>query len=103
MWLSLKVPRDAVFATTVDRIADLYTRPLLPHDRVMCAYGHTSLQPRPRLQPARAARPDQPTQVAHEYKRCSALNLLAAIDTRTGQLWGEIAERKRQMEFTGDS
>ncbi len=99
MWLSPKVPRDAVFAATVRRIADLYTRPLLPHERVICADEHTSLQPRPRLQPTRPARPDQPTQVEHEYKRCGALNLLAALDTRTGQVWGEIAERKRQVEL----
>jgi transposase len=99
MWLSPKVPRDAVFAATVRRIADLYTRRLLPHERVICADEHTSLQPRPRLHPTRPARPGQPTQVEHEYKRCGALNLLAAIDTRTGQVWGEIAERKRQVEF----
>jgi hypothetical protein len=99
MWLSPKVPRDAVFAATVRRIADLYTRSLLPHERVICADEHTSLQPRPRLHPTRPARPGQPTQVEHEYKRCGALNLLAAIDTRTGQVWGEIAERKRQVEF----
>ena len=35
----------------------------------------------------------------HEYKRCGALNLLAALDTRSGQVWGEIAPRKRQVEF----
>jgi len=99
LWLSPKVPRDGVFAAAVRRIADLYTRALLPHERGICADEHTSLQPRPRLQPTRPARTGQPTQVAHEYKRCGALNLLAALDTRTGQVWAEIAERKRQVEF----
>jgi transposase len=99
MWLSPKVPRDAVFAHKVGRIADLYTRPLLAHERVICADAHTSIQPRPRLQPTRPARAGQPTQVEHEYKRCGALNLLAALDTRTGKVWGEVAERKRQVEF----
>jgi len=99
MWLSPKTPRDALFAAKVRRICDLYTRTLQPPERVICADEHTSLQPRPRLAPTRACLPDCPTQVEHEYKRCGALNLLAGFDTRTGQTWGEIAPRKRQVEF----
>src|SRR5262249_21180024 len=99
MWLSPKVPRDAAFAMTVRRICDLYTRPLEAWERVICTDEHTSIQPRPRLHPTRPAKPDAPTQVEHEYKRCGALNLLAALDTRSGKVWGEIASRKRQIEF----
>ena len=99
MWLSPKVPRDAAFAQRVRRICDLYTRPLGDHERVLSTDEHTSIQPRPRLAPTRAATPEQPTQVEHEYKRCGALNLLAALDTRSGKVWGETAPRKRQVEF----
>ena len=99
MWLSPKVARDAAFAACVRRICELYTRPLGAHERVICADEHTSLQPRPRRIPTRAARPGQPTQVEQEYARCGALNLLAALDTRSGKVWGEIAARKRQVEF----
>jgi len=99
MWLSPKVARDATFAQAVRRISDLYTRPLADHERVICADEHTSIQPRPRLSPTRACRPGHPTHVEHEYKRWGALNLLAALDTRSGQVWGEIAPRKRQVEF----
>jgi hypothetical protein len=99
MWLSPTVPRDADFAERVRRIADLYTRPLGPHERVICADEHTSLQPRPRLAATRACRPDRPTQVEHGYRRCGALNLLAAFDTRSGHVWNVIAPRKRQVEF----
>ena len=99
MWLSPKVPRDAAFVQTVRRICDLYPRPLEPHERVISTDEHTSIQPRPRLSPTRAAKPGQPTQVEHEYKRCGALNLLGALDTRSGHVWGEIAPRKRQGEF----
>ena len=35
----------------------------------------------------------------HEYRRCGALNLLAAFDTRSGQVWENLADRKRQVEF----
>lgn len=99
MWLSPKAPRDAAFAERVKRIADLYTRPLGLHERVICVDEHTSIQPRPRIAPTRACRPGQPTQVEHEYKRCGALNLLGALDTRSGHVWGVIAARKRQVEF----
>lgn len=99
MWLSPKVARDAAFAACVRQISDLYTRPLEASERVISTDEHTSIQPRPRLSPTRPAKPDQPTQVEHEYKRCGALNLLAALDTRSGKVWGEIAPRKRQVEF----
>jgi transposase len=54
------------------------------------------------LRPDRAdpiTRPDHPTTVEHEYRRCGALNLLAALDTRSGHVWGVTAPRKRQVEF----
>lgn len=99
MWLSPKVPRDAVFAEQVQKICDLYTRPLAPHEVVLCVDEKTSLQPRTRLSPTLATRPDQPTRVEHEYQRKGALNLFAAFDTRTGKVYGHTAERKRQKEF----
>lgn len=99
MWLSPKVPRDEVFAAQVRHICDLYTRPLEPHEIVLCVDEKTSLQPRTRLSPTLAARPDQPTRVEHEYQRKGALNLFAAFDTRTGKVYGHTADRKRQKEF----
>jgi transposase len=35
----------------------------------------------------------------HEYARRGALNLLAAMDTRNGQVIGILRRRKRQIEF----
>ena len=37
--------------------------------------------------------------VEHEYERQGALNLFAAFDTRTGKVWGQTYERKRQVEL----
>jgi transposase len=99
MWLSAKVPRDAAFAASVQEICDLYTRPLRLNEMVLCADEMTNLQPRPRKAPTRASQEDQPTLVEHEYGRCGALNLFAAFDTRTGQVYGQTADRKRQSEF----
>jgi transposase len=99
MWLSPTVPRDAAFAAQVQGICTLYTRPLGPGEVVLCVDEMTSLQPRPRQSKTLAARNDQPTRVEHEYGRCGALNLFAAFDTRTGQVYGMTAPRKRQAEF----
>ncbi len=99
LWLSPKVPRDAVFAAQVQEICDLYTRTLLPWEMVLCVDEKTSLQPRTRLSPTLPAQPDQPVRVEHEYQRKGALNLFAAFDTRTGKVYGQTAERKRQVEF----
>src|SRR5271165_2456019 len=99
MWLSPKVPRDAVFAAQVEEICDLYTRPLPPDEIVLCVDEMTSLQPRPRKSKTLATGKNRPTRVEHEYGRCGALNLFAAFDTRTGKVYGMTAARKRQSEF----
>jgi transposase len=99
LWLSPKVPRDEAFATAVEAICELYTRPLAADEMVLCVDEKTSLQPRPRKSPTLAAQPNRPARVEHEYGRAGALNLFAAFDTRTGRVYGRTAERKRQVEF----
>lgn len=67
---------------------------------VLCVDEKTSLQPRPRSQVTRPAQPgNRPNQVEHQYKRAGALQLFAAFDTRTGRVYGETYDRKRQREF----
>ncbi len=99
LWLSAKTPRDAAFARQVQEIADLYTRPLAPWEAVLSLDEKTNLQPRTRLAPTRPARRGRPVQLEHEYKRCGALNLFAAFDTRSGHVYAATAPRKRQVEF----
>lgn len=99
-WLSPKVPRDEAFRAIVLNIMDLYTRPLLPNERVLCLDEMTSLQPRPRDVPTRPAKPgNAPVLLEHEYKRAGATNLIAAFDTRSGKVQGICRSRKRQVEF----
>jgi transposase len=38
-------------------------------------------------------------QVEHEYQRAGATHLFAAFDTRSGQVYGVTARRKRQVEY----
>lgn len=100
MWLSSKYPRDEEFYRRVKNIIDLYTRPLSSEEVVLCVDEKTSLQPRTRIhetKPARAG--NQPTLVEHEYQRKGALQLFAAFNTRTGEVFGRTFDRKRQVEF----
>jgi len=99
LWLSPKVPRDSAFAKAIAEISELYTRELQPHERVICLDEKTSLQPRPRKAPTLPPQEKTPIRIEHEYERKGALNLFAAFDTRTGQVWGQTFERKRQVEL----
>lgn len=99
LWLSPKVLRDETFIAQINEIVELYTRPLAPHEIVLCADEKTSLQPRTRVSPTLPTQPGLPTRVEHEYERKGALNLFAAFDTRTGKVYGQCHERKRQAEF----
>ena len=98
-WLSSKVPRDGDFRLQVLQICDLYTRQLLPHERVLCIDEKTSLQPRTRTARNRPAQPNGvPIRVEHEYARKGALHLFASYDTRSGEVMGILRPRKRQVE-----
>lgn len=99
MWLGAKTPRDDAFRASVANICDLYTRELADNEAVLCLDEMTSLQPRPRKNPTRPAKPGKSAQVEHEYSRKGALNLFAAFDTRTGSVYGRCFKRKRQVEL----
>jgi hypothetical protein len=99
-WLSPKAPRDEAFRATVLEICDLYTRLLLPHERVLSLDEMTSLQPRTRPCATQPAQPGLvPVKIEHTYGRKGAVNLFAAFDTRSGEVIGLCRRRKRQVEF----
>jgi transposase len=99
LWLYPKKPRDAAFYATVSELIALYTRPLREDEVVLSMDEKTSLQPRPRRHPTLPAQPQHlPNRCEHEYKRAGALHLFAAFDTRSGQVYGQCYERKRQQE-----
>jgi hypothetical protein len=99
LWLHPTPPRDATFYATIRELIDLDTRPLRDDAMVLSVDEKTSLQPRPRLAPTLPAQPqNMPNRHEHESKRAGALNLFAAFDTRSGQVYGHCDERKRQQE-----
>lgn len=99
-WLTPDKPRDADFYARVQSLTQLYTRALAEDEVVLSIDEKTSLQPRPRKTPTKPARKgNKPNQVEHVYGRAGALQLFAAFDTRTGRVYGQTFERKRQAEF----
>jgi hypothetical protein len=99
-WLSSDVPRDEAFRRQVLKIRELYTRSLAPDERVLSLDEKTSIQPRPRTNETLPPQPGGvPARVEHEYVRMGALNLMAAFDTRTGEVFAICRKRKRQAEF----
>jgi hypothetical protein len=99
-WLSAKAPRDEAFRQQVLEIMDLYTRVLEPHERVLSLDEKTSLQPRTRSAATRPPQPNLvPARLEHEYMRKGALQLFAALDTRSGEVTAILRRRKRQAEF----
>ncbi len=100
MWINPGGPRDENFYETVLHIIGLYTRPLGEDEVVLSLDEKTSLQPRPRRHPTKAALPgNSPNFVEHNYTRAGALQLFAAFNTRTGHVYGACYDRKRQVEF----
>ena len=81
----------------VEAIRDLYTRALRRDERVFSLDEKTSIQPRPRKAPTKPARPgNQPVLLESEYSRAGALHLLAALDTRSGEVMRGCTERKTE-------
>jgi transposase len=99
-WLRPKAPRDEAFRLQVSAVRELYTRRLEPYERVLSVDEKTSLQPRTRSSTTRPPQPGLvPARLEHEYTRKGALNLFAAVDTRSGEVTGILRRRKRQVEF----
>ena len=99
VWLHPRTLRDAAFVAHVRAVADLLTRPLAAYELVLSLDEMTSLQPRPRRVATRPAQPGRPIQVEHEYQRAGATHLFAAVDTRSGHVYGVTTRRKRQIEY----
>lgn len=99
MWINPQTPRDETFYKTIRKIERLYLRKLNDDEIVLSLDEKTSIQPRKREYPTKPAMPGKPNLVEHEYKRCGALHLFAAMNTRTGEVYGTCYENKRQIEL----
>ena len=66
---------------------------------VVCADEKTSIQARQREQAPRGTQPGQPVLVSPRYKRQGALQLFAGLSVADGYKYGQIAARKRFVDF----
>ena len=95
-----KHPRDAAFSASVSELIALYTQSRRREEMVLSVDETTALPPRPRLSPPLPAQPQHsPNRPEHEYTSAGALNLFAAFATRSGKVYGQCDERKRQRAF----
>jgi len=100
MWMSVKSLRDEEFYRKVKFIIELYTLELADDEAVISIDEKTSLQPRTRTAKTKPAlQGNIPNRVEHEYVRSGALQLFAGFDTRSGEVYGQLFDRKRQTEF----
>ena len=86
-------PRDPQFLEKAGRILDLYAgqwcgKPLENEDFIISADEKTSIQARHRIHSPLPTGPGRPHRVESEYKRCGALQYLAAWDVRRGYIIG---------------
>jgi len=98
-WLGHKETDIPEFRERTEDICFWYTCLLPAEEVVLCLDEKTSLQPRTRSAATQPAQVETPVRIEHEYARKGALNLLAAFDTRTGEVQGICRRRKRQVEF----
>jgi hypothetical protein len=100
LWRYPQPPRDAAFDAPVSELIALSTPPRRDDEMVWSVDEQTSVPPRGRVHPTPPAQPGNlPPRHAHEDKRGGALNWLAAVDTRSGQVLGPCYPRQRQQEF----
>ena len=90
MWLHSPDPE---FRKKVDDICELYLNP--PSDSVvLCVDEKTGMQALGRKHPFRCAAPDRDARMDYEYIRNGTRKLIVSFDPHTGEVYGEIRERR---------
>src|SRR5438445_2119764 len=95
---TFKLSKDPLFIEKVRDIVGLY---LAPPDKalVLCVDEKTQIQALDRTQPLLPMRPGQVERRAHDYRRHGSTSLFAALDVKTGRVFGECHRRHRSLEF----
>jgi transposase len=95
---TFKLSRDPLFVEKVRDIVGLY---LNPPERalVLCVDEKSQIQALNRTQPLLPMRPGQAERRTHDYERHGTTSLFAALDVKTGKVFGECHRRHRSIEF----
>jgi transposase len=95
---TFKLSKDPLLVPKVRDIVGLYMNPP-DHAVVLCVDEKSQIQALERRQPLLPLRPGTPERRSHDYTRHGTTTLFAALDTRTGEVIGELRRRHRATEF----
>jgi len=95
---SFRLSRDPLF---IDKVRDIVGLYLNPPERalVLCVDEKSQIQALERTSPLLPMRPGQAERRAHDYMRHGTTSLFAALDTKTGNIIGQMHRRHRSEEF----
>src|SRR5208283_294235 len=95
---SFKLSQDPLF---IDKVRDIVGLYMNPPDRalVLCVDEKSQIQALERTAPLLPLWPGQAERRAHDYLRHGTTSLFAALDTRTGNVIGQLHRRHRSVEF----
>jgi len=95
---TFKLSKDPLLVPKVRDIVGLYMNPP-DHAVVLCVDEKSQIQALERTQPLLPLRPGSPEKRSHDYTRHGTTTLFAALDTKTGEVIGELRRRHRATEF----
>lgn len=95
---TFKLSKDPLLVPKVRDIVGLYMNPP-DHAVVLCVDEKSQIQALERTQPLLPLRPGAPERRSHDYTRHGTTTLFAALDTKTGEVIGELHRRHRATEF----
>lgn len=95
---TFKLSTDPLF---IDKVRDIVGLYLNPPDKalVLCVDEKSQIQALDRSQPILPMRPGQAERRAHDYTRKGTTSLFAALNTKTGEVIGQLHRRHRSQEF----
>ncbi len=95
---TFKLSKDPLLVPKVRDVVGLYMNPP-DHAVVLCVDEKSQIQALERTQPLLPLKPGAPERRSHDYQRHGTTTLFAALDTKTGEVIGEMHRRHRATEF----
>lgn len=91
---TFKLSKDPLLVPKVRDVVGLYMNPP-DHAVVLCVDEKSQIQALERTQPLLPLKPGAPERRSHDYQRHGTTTLFAALDTKTGEVIGEMHRRHR--------
>ncbi len=95
---TFKLSKDPLLVPKVRDVVGLYMNPP-DHAVVLCVDEKSQIQALERTQPLLPLKPGAAERRSHDYQRHGTTTLFAALNTKTGEVIGEMHRRHRATEF----